>query len=205
MAELKDKTFTLESLKYLYDYFKDKGLPEYNSTSQEGCALGIVDGQLSWVQIGGGGSSSPDDEHILEEGYMYVTSSMIAENAHKDPGATWTVDENTHSVSITFNAISQGILINDGTITDSDTLTVKFDTVSFSDTNATAQQYIGLYTGTTGTYGTTSGYNNTSGIQVQQDSGYPGVQINSSSKYVEVGGGTLPSTITFTYFRFKIN
>lgn len=140
----------------------------------------------------------------VEEGYMYITNGMIIENPHKQPGATWTINEDTHSISITFNAASQGVLLTDGTISDSDQIRVLFDSVEFTETNETAKTYIGIYTGTSGTHGTTSGYNNTSGVIAVQDSGYPGVQINSSSRF-ESQGGTLPTTITFNNIRIKVN
>lgn len=196
-----DKIITVEELKYLYDSFKDKGLPEFTS-AQEGCILSVIDGQLAWVKINN--TDTPSDNDDLETGYIWVTNDLVSENPHKESGVTWSVDESTHSISVTFSAISQGVLIDTNDITADNTVSVLFDEVIFTETDATAQAYLGLYAGTTSDYATTTGYNNTSGIIIEQDDNYPGIQINSSSRFV-TNGGTLPTTITFKRFRFKID
>lgn len=197
-----DKIITVEELKYLYENFKGKGLPEF-STAQEGCILGIANGQLAWIKINN--TDTPSDNDGLETGYAWVTNDLVSDNPHKESGATWIVDETTHSISVTFSAISQGVLIDTNDITADNTVTVLFDEVIFTETDTTAQTYVGLYSGTTNSdYGTPSGYNNTSGIVVEQDENYPGIQINTSSRFV-TNGGTLPTTITFKKFRFKID
>ena len=145
----------------------------------------------------GGGSTTPDTP---DDGSVYVTASMISENAHKVTGATWSVNDETHTLTVTFNAGSQGILFNDGTIADTDfrnnNIHVYFDNITYNlEPSETAKSYIGLYDGTN--------YTNTSGMTagIYESSPY-GVQINSSSRF-EANGGSYPITLTYTNLRFK--
>ena len=41
---------------------------------------------------GSGGGGSEDD------GYVYLTSSMVSENPHKETGVVFSVDDNTHNL-----------------------------------------------------------------------------------------------------------
>lgn len=129
-----------------------------------------------------------------EEGYVYVTSSMISENAGKKSGVTFTCDDTTHNVTLTFNAISQGVLITDGTINTSTSVRIYFDSIEFSD-GSTSPAKIGFYNAS-GVYEITSGTN-------LMDVTASAIQFNTSSSYSS-SGGTLPITVTLTNLRFKI-
>lgn len=138
---------------------------------------------------GSGGGGSEDD------GYVYLTSSMVSENPHKETGVVFSVDNNTHNLELTFDAISQGILITDGNITTSSTCRIYFDSITFSD-GSTNPLKIGFY-GTDGQYHITSG-------DSDMDVTASGIQFNTSSHYSE-NGGTLPITVTLTNVRFTVN
>lgn len=129
----------------------------------------------------------------INDGSVVVTASMISENYEKTSGATFSVSGNG-DVSVTFNALSQGLLVTDGTISSTDTVTVYFDEITYSATiSDTAKSYIGIY-------GTDNSYHyDTTGFEV--DVSKSAFQINSSSRY-ETNGGTLPITITYKHMRF---
>ena len=133
---------------------------------------------------GGGGSE--------DDGYVYLTSSMVSENPHKETGVVFSVDDNTHNLQLTFNAISQGILITDGNITTSSTCRIYFDSITFSD-GSTNPLKIGFY-------GTDQQYHITSG-DANMDVTASGIQFNTSSHYT----GTLPITVTLTNVKFTVN
>lgn len=137
-----------------------------------------------------GGDITPDD------GYVYVTSSMVSENANKESGATFSIDDTTHTVTVTFSAISQGILITDGTITSTSTVEVLFDSIEFSESGAAD-------TGKIGFYDSSALYNITSGLSAETSS-FSAIQFNTSSSYVS-NGGTVPVTVTITNLRFKVS
>ena len=106
----------------------------------------------------------------------------------------FTVNDN-HDLTVTFSAISQGILINGGDLVGGDDVRVYFDSVTFDpEQTDTAKTYIGLYDGTD--------YTNTNGMTPSIESDNIGIQINSSSRF-ETHGGVLPCTITFTNFRYE--
>lgn len=136
-----------------------------------------------------GGDTTPDD------GYTYVTSSMVSLNPNKDDGLTFSVDDDTHTVTLNFTATSQGVIITDGNITSTDTVTVLFDSVEFSDDTAASTNKIGFYD-------SSSSYSLTSGLtaSVVDNSA---IQFNTSSSFV-TNGGTVPVTATITNLRFKI-
>ena len=137
----------------------------------------------------GGGDSGGDD------GYIYLTSSMVSENPHKETGVTFSVNDTTHDLTLNFNAISQGILITDGNITTSNTCRIYFDSITFSD-GSTNPLKIGFY-------GTDQQYHITSG-DANMDVTASGIQFNTSSSY-SANGGTLPITVTLTNVRFTVN
>lgn len=141
-----------------------------------------------------GGSDSGDT--TPDDGYTYVTSSMVSENSGKTTGVTINVDDTTHTVTATFSAASQGILITDGTITSTSTVEVVFDSVEFSDSTAASTNKIGFYD-------TSSSYNLTSGLSAEVSS-YSAIQFNTSSSFV-TNGGTVPVTATITNLRFKVS
>ena len=137
---------------------------------------------------GSGGGGSEDD------GYVYLTSSMVSENPGKVAGVVFSVDNNTHNLELTFDAVSQGILINDGNITTSSTCRIYFDSITFSD-GSTNPLKIGFY-------GTDQQYHITSG-DADMDVTASGIQFNTSSRYSS-NGGTLPITVTVTNVRFTV-
>lgn len=139
---------------------------------------------------GDGGDTTPDD------GYTYVTSSMVTENSGKTTGLTISVDDDTHTVTLTFSAVSQGALITDGTITSTSTVEVLFDAIEFSDSAASSTNKIGFYT-------TDSAYSITSGLSAETSS-YSAIQFNTSSSFV-TNGGTVPVTATISNLRFKVS
>ena len=130
-----------------------------------------------------------------EDGYIYLTSSMVSENPHKETGVTFSVDDNTHNLELNFTAISQGILITDGNINTSSTCRIYFDSITFSD-GSTNPLKIGFY-------GTDQQYHITSG-DTDMDVTASGIQFNTSSSYSS-NGGTLPITVTLTNVRFTVN
>lgn len=138
---------------------------------------------------GSGGGGSEDD------GYVYLTSSMVSENPNKETGVTFSVDDTTHNLELNFTAISQGILITDGNINTSSTCRIYFDSITFSD-GSTNPLKIGFY-------GTDQQYHITSG-DADMDVTASGIQFNTSSRYSS-NGGTLPITVTLTNVRFTVN
>ena len=109
----------------------------------------------------------------------------------------FTVNDN-HDLTVTFSAISQGILINGGDLVGGDNVRVYFDSITFNpEQTDTAKTYIGLYDG--------QNYTNTSGMtpHISSTSNEIGIQINSSSRFVDPNGGVLPCTLTFTNFRYE--
>ena len=121
---------------------------------------------------------------------------MISQNPQKvgNGEATYSVNDN-HDLTVTFSALSQGILINGGNLVGGDDVRVYFDSVTFNpEQTDTAKTYIGLYDGTD--------YTNTNGMTPRIESTQIGIQINSSSRF-ETHGGVLPCTITFTNFRYE--
>ena len=137
-----------------------------------------------------GGSSGGEDD-----GYIYLTSSMVSINSQKVEGVTFSVNDTTHDLTINFTAISQGILINDGNITTSSTCRIYFDSITFSDGSQTPAKI--------GFYGTDQQYHITSGDS-DMDVTASGIQFNTSSRYSS-NGGTLPITVTVTNVRFTVN
>lgn len=133
-----------------------------------------------------GGSGGDDDD------YVHLTSSMISINTSKNSGVTFSVDDNTHDLTINFTSISQGILITDGNIDTSSTVKIYFDSIAFSD-GAASPAKIGFYT-------SGHSYEITSGTSTM-DTNYAAIQFNTSSSY----SGTLPVTVTLTNVRFKIS
>lgn len=143
----------------------------------------------------GGGETTPDGP--INDGFVYVTSDLIKENSIKNSGAVWSVDDETHTLTVTFSAGSQGILFNDGTLTGSETnIHVYFDSIAYNpEPSEAAKSYVGLYDG--------SNYTNESGMiagVTNQSTG--GIQFNSSSRYT-TNGGTFPVTLIYTNLRFK--
>jgi hypothetical protein len=139
---------------------------------------------------GDSGTETPTDDSV------YVTTSMISTNTEKAGGESFTVDDDTHTLTITFTAKSQGVLFTDGSLTGSETVKVYFDEVTYSQTlTDTAKTYIGIYNG--------SNYDNTSGVTAGLSSTYPGIQFNSSSRFSS-NGGSFPVTITYTNLRYKV-
>ena len=130
-----------------------------------------------------------------DDGYIYLTSSMVRENPNKMSGVTFSVDDTTHDLVLDFDAISQGILINDGNITTSSVCRIYFDSITFSD-GSTNPLKIGFY-------GTDAQYHITSGDS-DMDVTAAGIQFNTSSSYT-ANGGTLPITVTVTNVRFTVN
>lgn len=130
------------------------------------------------------------------DGYVYVTSSMVSVNSQKASGVTFECDDNTHTLSITFTAVSQGILITDGNIASDSNVTVLFDSIKFTDSAAES-------TGRIGFYDETGSYNLTSGLTAHT-SDYSAIQVNTSSSYVNKGG-SVPVTMVITNLHFKIN
>lgn len=133
-----------------------------------------------------GGSSGGEDD-----GYVYLTSSMVSRNVGKNSGITFSVDDTTHELTINFTMKSQGILITDNNIDDSSSVKIYFDSITFSD-GATSPTKIGFYT-SNDTYEITSG---TSTMNVTSNA----IQFNTSSSY----SGTLPVTVVLTNVRFKV-
>ena len=81
---------------------------------------------------GGNGTPINPDEPV-DDGYVYAVAANFARNTIKTDGVTWTVDDNTHTLTVTFTAGSQGILWNDGTLTGGETdVRVYFDSVTYS-------------------------------------------------------------------------
>lgn len=143
----------------------------------------------------GGGEIIPDTP--VDDGTVYVTSDLIKENSIKNSGAVWSVDDDTHTLTVTFSAGAQGILFNDGTLTGSETnVHVYFDSVTYNpEPSESAKSYVGLYDG--------ENYTNTSGmIAGVSNQSTMGIQFNSSSRYTS-NGGTFPVTLTYTNLRFK--
>ena len=144
----------------------------------------------------GGGSTTPDTP---DDGSVYVTASMIAQNTVKVeiPSSNYSVDDNTHTLTVTFTTGSQGLLFNDGTLNGTETnIHVYFDSMTYNpEPSETAKSYIGLYDGTN--------YTNASGMLagISNQSTF-GIQINSSSRF-EANGGSYPITLTYTNLRFK--
>lgn len=130
-----------------------------------------------------------------DDGYIYLTSSMVSENPGKETGVTFSVNDSTHDLTLNFTAISQGILITDGNINTSSTCRIYFDSITFSD-GSTNPLKIGFY-------GTDAQYHITSGDS-DMDVTASGIQFNTSSKYTS-NGGTLPITVTVTNVRFTVN
>ena len=125
-----------------------------------------------------------------------ITADMISQNPQKvsNGEATYSVNDN-HDLTVTFSALSQGILINSGNLVGGDDVRVYFDSVTFDpEPNDTAKTYIRLYDG--------QNYTNTSGMTPSIGSDNIGIQINSSSRF-ETHGGVLSCTITFTNFRYE--
>lgn len=138
------------------------------------------------------GSSSTEPNRV------FVTADMIRQHPKKvaNGEVAFTVNDN-HDLTVTFSAISQGILINGGNLVGGDNVRVYFDSVTYNpEQSDTAKTYIGLYDG--------SNYTNTSGMtpHISSTSNEIGIQINSSSRF-ETNGGVLPCTITFTNFRYE--
>ncbi len=130
------------------------------------------------------------------DGYTYVTSSMVSENSQKASGVTFECDDDTHTLSITFTAVSQGVLITNGNIESDSNVTVLFDSIKFTDSAAES-------TGRIGFYDEDGNYNLTSGLTAHT-SDYSAIQVNTSSSYVNKGG-SVPVTMVITNLRFKIN
>ena len=83
-------------------------------------------------------------------------------------------------MTVTFSALSQGILINSGNLVGGDDVRVYFDSVTFDpEPNDTAKTYIRLYDG--------QNYTNTSGMTPSIGSDNIGIQINSSSRFESHG------------------
>lgn len=137
-----------------------------------------------------GGSGTQEDD-----GYVYVTSSMVTENSAKTTGVTISVDDTSHDVTLTFSAVSQGVLITDGNITSTSTVNVYFDSITFGDDTAASTNKIGFYD-------SSSAYNITSGLTASVTD-YSAIQFNTSSSFV-TNGGTVPVTATIKNLRFKI-
>ena len=129
-----------------------------------------------------------------DDGYIYLTSSMVSINPNKETGVTFSVDDTTHDLTLNFDAISQGILITDGNINTSSTVYIYFDSITFSD-GSTSPLKIGFY-------GSDAQYHITSGDSTM-DVTASGIQFNTSSSYSS-NGGTLPITVTITNVRFTV-
>lgn len=140
-------------------------------------------------EAGGSGGGTEED------GYIYLTSSMVSVNPNKETGVTFSVNDTTHDLELNFTAISQGILITDGNINTSSTCRIYFDSITFSD-GSTAPLKIGFY-------GTDAQYHITSGDS-DMDVTASGIQFNTSSTYSS-NGGTLPITVTLTNVRFTVS
>lgn len=143
--------------------------------------------------------TAPEAGSSVEEGKTYITADMIRQHPKKvaNGEAAFTVNDN-HDLTVTFSAVSQGILINGGNLVGGDNVKVYFDSVTYNpEQSDTAKTYIGLYDG--------SNYTNTSGMtpHISSTSNEIGIQINSSSRFESTGHGTLPCTITFTNFRYE--
>ena len=148
--------------------------------------LPIAQYRLYTAPEAGGGSE--------DDGYIYLTSSMVSENPNKETGVTFSVNDTTHDLTLNFTAISQGILITDGNINTSSTCRIYFDSITFSD-GSTAPLKIGFY-------GSDSQYHITSG-DTTMDVTASAIQFNTSSSY-SANGGTLPITVTLTNVRFTV-
>ena len=136
------------------------------------------------------GSSSTEPNRV------FITADMISQNPQKTANGevAYTVNDN-HDLTVTFSALSQGILINGGDLVGGDNVRVYFDSITYNpEQTDTAKSYIGLYDG--------QNYTNTSGMTPSIDSTNIGIQVNSSSRF-ETNGGVLPCTITFTNFRYE--
>nr|DAF55372.1 MAG TPA: Calcineurin-like phosphoesterase [virus sp. ctoC338] len=134
-----------------------------------------------------GGSSGGEDDR-----YIHLTSDMVSINTGKTTGATFSVDDATHDLTINFTTKPQGILISDGSIDTSSTVKIYFDSITFSD-GSTSPTKIGFYT-SGGKYEITSG---TSTMDVSAAA----IQFNTSSSY----SGTTPITVTLTNVRFEVS
>lgn len=140
--------------------------------------------------------TAPEEGPIIEENRIYITTDMISQHPQKvsNGEAVFTVNNN-HDLTVTFSAISQGILINGGDLVGGDDVRVYFDSITYDpEQTDTAKTYIGLYDG--------ANYTNESGMTPRIETDNIGIQINSSSRF-ETNGGTLPCTITFTNFRYE--
>lgn len=163
--------------------FKDADDTEYNTKY-------LPIGQYRLYTAPASSSDSSEDD-----GYVYVTSSMVTENAAKTSGVTISVDDTSHDVTLTFSNISQGVLITDGNIASTSTVNVYFDSITFGDDTAASTNKIGFYD-------SSSAYNITSGLTASV-SDYSAIQFNTSSSFV-TSGGTVPITVTIKNLRFKI-
>lgn len=138
--------------------------------------------------------TAPEAGGSVDDGYIYLTSSMVRVNPNKIEGVTFSVNDSTHDLTLNFDAVSQGILISDGNITTSSVCRIYFDSITFSD-GSTNPLKIGFY-------GTDAQYHITSGDS-DMDVTASGIQFNTSSKYSS-NGGTLPITVTLTNVRFTV-
>ena len=132
------------------------------------------------------------------DGYVYLTSSMVTENPGKRSGVVFSVNDSTHDLTITFSAVSQGILITDGNITTISNVTFYHDGITWSngtEPTGNALAKIGFYQSDT-SYTLVSG----SGADVSESA----MQVNTSSGFIN-NGGSVPITLTLSNFRFKIN
>lgn len=203
MGEMKDKIVSLEGLQILYNMFANAGrIPAFDEQN-ESMALAIIDGVPQWTKLslqGGGTVVKPLDK------YYRFTNSMISVHPQKTQygSATWTYNETTHDLSVTFDNYSEGILLYDSSVmTTGSEITVFFDSVEFSETVPDAAlEYIGIYDNK---ISSTQGYNNTSGVIASWDGTNSGVQINTSSKYISIGGGPVPITVTYRNLGYLVN
>lgn len=196
---------TVENLTEVYKMLYTLCPPPITENEEDGMVLSIINGKPAWGKIiinSGGGEQNPDEPNPpIDDGYTYLTNSDIIVNSKKTTygSATWTYNETTHDLAVTFTNYSQGILL--GSWTSADTIQVFFDSVEYSTSiSDTAKLYIGLYDNKAVS---TQGYDNTSGMTAAIDT-TPGVQINSSSKYV-TNGGVVPITVTYKNIRFLVN
>lgn len=163
-----------------------------SSAPQASKTVYIKAGSLS----GSGTASAEGGSSSTEPNRVFITADMISQNPQKvDNGeVAYSVNDN-HDLTVTFSALSQGILINSGNLVGGDDVRVYFDSITFDpEQTDTAKTYIGLYDGTD--------YTNTNGMTPRIESDNIGIQINSSSRF-ETHGGVLPCTITFTNFRYE--
>lgn len=202
MGEMKDKLVSLEGLQILYNMFANAGrIPAFDEQN-ESMALAIINGIPQWttINISGGTIVKPLDK------YYRFTNSMISVHPQKTQygSATWSYDETTHDLSVTFDNYSEGILLYDSSVmTTGSKVTVFFDNVEFSETVPDAAlEYIGIYDNKVSS---TQGYNNTPGVVASWEGTNTGVQINTSSKYISTGGGPVPITITYKNIGYLVN